>query len=86
MAAVWCGVFIDGGDLYFARKQQVGALAGVADLVDGLARAELAQLHLRGEYGEFLLVEQGKQGDVAELIGRTWHGAASVEASAVTRH
>ena len=43
-------IFIDGGDAHLARYQHVGAPAGVAQLIDALARREMLQVHLRGQH------------------------------------
>jgi hypothetical protein len=58
-------IFVDGGQLHPAGEQDVSAVPGLTHLVDGVARAELANLNLRREDGEFLVIEKRKELDVA---------------------
>jgi hypothetical protein len=74
-------IFVDGGQLHPAGEQDVSPVPGLTHLVNGVARAELANLNLRREDGEFLVIEKRKELDVAKFVGWTWHDAASVEAA-----
>jgi len=67
-------VLIDGGDADAAGHEDVGLLRWVADFEDALAGGELLEVNLGGENGEFVVVEQFKEGDVFQLIGVAGHG------------
>ena len=45
----------------------------LAGLVDALLGGEVAELDLLGEHGEFVVVEQREEGDVAEFVGVAGH-------------
>jgi hypothetical protein len=71
-------IFVDGRDDNFARKQDEGA---PADLQAGRyrrARGKRAQLHLAGEHGNLIVIEQREERDMAKFIGWTRHGWISV--------
>jgi alditol oxidase len=67
-------VFVDGGDADGTAEEDVGAVAGVAELVDALAGGEGAELDLGGEDAELVVVEEGEERDVAEFVGVAGHG------------
>ena len=58
-------IVVDGGDLHAAGEQDVSAVAVLAHLVDGLTRGEVADFDLRRENGEFVVIEKGKELNMA---------------------
>src|ERR1700678_3797858 len=74
-------VFVDGGDVDCAGEENVGSVAGLAEFVDALARGEIAQFDLRGEYAELVVVEQREEGNVAEFSCVAGHKGLKAERS-----
>jgi hypothetical protein len=70
-------VFVDDGDVDGAGDEDIGGVSGVSGLVDALAGGEGAELDLGGEDVQFLVVEEGEEGDVAEFVGGAGHARAS---------
>ena len=62
-------VFVDRGDLHVAGHHDVGVFAGIADLVDALAGSERLQFDLGGQHRDLIVIEQGEERDVFELLG-----------------
>ena len=50
-------ILVNGRNLHRARQQNVGVLAGIANLVDALPRSEDFEIDLRGQHGSFIIVE-----------------------------
>jgi hypothetical protein len=66
-------VFVDEGDFDAAGEQDEGGAVGVAGFVDALLGGEVAEFDLLGEDGEFVVVEEREEGDVAEFVGGAGH-------------
>jgi hypothetical protein len=66
-------VFVDEGDLDAAGEEDEGGAVGVAGFVNALFGVELAELYLLGEDGEFVVVKEREEGDMAEFVGGAGH-------------
>ncbi len=53
-------ILVDGGDPHLAGNHHVGLAAGVAHLVDALARRKCLQFDLSRQDGSLIVVEQGR--------------------------
>ena len=74
-------VFVHRGHPHLAGHQDVGLPAGVPDLVDALARRKTLHLHLAGQDGGLLVVEQSEERDTSQHIGVAGHGSPQLSGS-----
>ena len=57
-------VLVDGCDAHFAGNKDVTATAFISDFVNSLTRGKLFHLHLAGQHRGFIIVQQGKKGNI----------------------
>ena len=70
-------VLVGGEDADAAGHDDVSVPGGIAGFEDALARGEVADFDLSGKDGGFVVVEQFKEGNVAEFFGVAGHMRAS---------
>lgn len=72
-------LLVNGGEPDRAGDHDVSASAGVAHFVNTLPWREVLYFNLTGQYGSFIVVEQGEKWDLAQDLRITGHGASGIE-------
>jgi hypothetical protein len=67
-------IFIDCGDAYPPRNQDVRPPTRISDFVDALSRHEPLHLDLSGEHCGFFVIQQTKQWNVLQNVRAARHG------------
>jgi hypothetical protein len=60
-----------------AGHDDIGVATGIAGFEDALARREVADFDLSGEYSGLIIIEEFEKRDVAEFFGIAGHGGFS---------